>query len=89
MKTQPQTSREAHEKKDKASDWDLIVSILKKEPEKDFTYKEIARQAGWWNDPNRASRRMAELVRKKRVLISKVRKCFIANSNCTAYKIAI
>ena len=83
------TSLEALAKKNKATDHDLIVSILKKEPEKDFTYKEIARQAGWWNDPNRASRRMAELVRMKKVLISKVRKCFIANSNCTAYKIAI
>lgn len=83
------TSLEALAKKDKATDWELIVSILKKEPEKDFTYKEIARQAGWWNDPNRASRRMVELVRMKRVLISKVRKCFIANSNCTAYKIAV
>jgi len=83
------TSLEALAKKDKATDHDLIVSALKKYPEKDFTYKEIAREVGWWDDPNRASRRMAELVRKKRVLISKVRKCFIANSNCTAYKIAI
>ena len=81
------TSLMANAKKDKASDHDVIAGLLAKEPEKDFTYKEIAREVGWWDDPNRASRRMAELVRKARIIENQVRTCFVAKSKCTAYKI--
>jgi hypothetical protein len=81
------TSLLANAKKDKTSDQKIIVNLLSQQPLKDFTYKEICREVGWWDDPNRASRRMAELVRLNLITEERVRPCFIAKSKCTAYKI--
>lgn len=82
-----ETSKLANAKKDKATDQELIVGLLAKNPEKDFTYKEIARGLAWWEDPNRASRRMLELVRMQKIKEMQPRMCFIAKNKCTAYKI--
>lgn len=82
-----ETSKLANVKKDKATDQELIVGLLAKNPEKDFTYKEIARGLAWWDDPNRASRRMKELVTLKKIKELDPRMCFIAKSKCTVYQI--
>jgi DNA-binding Lrp family transcriptional regulator len=64
------------------TDQDKILSVLKKnEP---LTYNEIAWRLGWFN-PNKASRRMPELVRLGKALKKGVKRCSRAKSNCTAY----
>jgi hypothetical protein len=71
--------------KDKKRDRDVIATFLKSNPAKGFTPKEIANALGWWGDPNKAYRRMAELVSLKIVDVKGSRKCFIGGRTCTEY----
>ena len=64
------------------TDHDKILSVLKKD--KSMTYNEIAWYLGWFN-PNKASRRIPELVRLGKVKLKEVRICKRAGSNCNAY----
>ena len=64
------------------TDHQLILSKLCKN--KGFTYNEIAQMLGWKN-PNKASRRLPELVRLGLVEVKGVRRCMVAESNCRTY----
>ena len=81
---QPQTSLEAYKAMQPKirTDHQLILSKLCKN--KGFTYNEIAQMLGWLN-PNKASRRLPELVRLGLVKVKDVRRCMVAQTNCRTY----
>lgn len=78
------TSLEAYQKKKPTikTDHDKILSVMSKT--KDLTYNEIAWRLGWFN-PNKASRRMSELLRLGKIKVSQIRKCTKAKSHCKSY----
>ena len=59
-----------------------ILSVLSYN--KDMTYHEIAKALNWGN-PNKAGRRMSELLLKELVKSGEIRKCSIAGTNCNTY----
>ncbi len=63
---------------------DLIMNVLN--DYKDLTYSEIASLIGWTN-PNKVSRRMPELLKLNKVVLSKIRKCSIEGHYCQTYLI--
>lgn len=98
MKTIEPTSLEAYKNMQPKipTDQELILAVLSNE--KAMTYNEIAKavriklyndkntfSVQSWVNPNKASRRMLELIRLKKVIPGEVRKCTIAKSNCKTY----
>ena len=81
-----ETSRIANEnfKPKRQTDYDKILSVM--ESEINYTYNEIAVKLGW-NNPNKVSRRMAELERKNEVKTQPNRLCKVARSLCKTYLI--
>ena len=81
---QPQTSLEAYKNMQPKikTDQDKILSVLSST--NPLTYNEIAHSLGWFN-PNKASRRLPELLRLGKVVKSGVKKCTKVNSNYSAY----
>lgn len=78
------------------TDHELILAVLS--DEKEMTYNEIAKevrislyaqnktlQLQSWINPNKVSRRMKELVNKKKVMVSEPRLCTIVKSRCKTY----
>lgn len=96
-----QTSLEAYEsiKPKISSDHTEILSVL--DAKQGLTYREISNRvykklllssnpevkqyAFAWKNPNKASRRMSELVRDNKVKVLETRICSIAKSRCKTY----
>ena len=78
------TSLQAFENKKPTikTDQDKILSVLSKQ--NPLTYNEIAWRLGWFN-PNKASRRLPELLRLHKIAKKGVKMCTRAKSNCSAY----
>lgn len=100
MGTVTATSREAYENKKPTiqTDQDLILSVLLKDKGK--TYHEISLAVykklllnintkidayAWKYNPNKVSRRLKELISKKRIKVLEERKCTLAKSTCQSY----
>ena len=64
------------------TDHDKILDTLSRT--NPLTYNEIAWRLGWFN-PNKASRRLPELLRLGKVIKTGVKMCSRAKSNCSAY----
>jgi len=86
MTTQPQTSLLAYDlfKAKIPNDHECILAVLS--VNSNLTYCEIAKLLNWHN-PNKASRRMKELIQLEKVEKSGTKICPIANSLCTTYKL--
>jgi len=89
MTTTQKTSLEAYElfKPKIPNDHEAILAVLS--VNSDLTYKEIGKLLRWTQfDPNKVSRRMAELVRADKVEISGTRICSIGKRTCSTYRLA-
>ena len=75
------------EKTVKPNDKQAILNVLSK-CSTSQTYAEIAFLCGWWHNPNKASRRLKELLHAELIVKGENRICTQMKSLCSTYKIA-
>ena len=63
-----------------------IYNLFELFPYRDFTYCEISQSLKWQN-PNKASRRLKEMVDLGLIEENEIRMCKVADSRCTAYRL--